>query len=317
MTLTEIFGETRKAGNPVHVSSIKGNIGHCEAASGAAGLAKLLLMFQKEVMPMQAGLTHLNPRLHGFKDGGLVVPRENIPWKKRNGVPRRALLNNFGAAGSNAMLVLEEPPTLTDSRHPDMLRSAYLFNLSARSPEALERSISIHQRFLDKHGPALRLDDICYTATARREVYSHRISLSCSSVQDLSDHLLKVRVPRSSSQTQDRRLVFVFSGQGASYPGMGQELLRTSPLFRNIVQQCDAILIRLGVPSVISFLNGNDSYGRLISKKEEVVITQCACVLLEYALARLVMSWGIMPQHLVGHRYASFHESTRNFYRLS
>ncbi|KAL8701717.1 MAG: hypothetical protein Q9224_000379, partial [Gallowayella concinna] len=139
-TLAGIFGNSHEHDNPVIVSSIKGNIGHCEAASGAAGLAKLLLMLQKEAVPMQAGLTNLNPRLHGFGEGRLVIPRETRPWKNKSTGPRRALLNNFGAAGSNGALILEEPPPpLVISYDLAPQRSAYLFNLSAKSAEALQR----------------------------------------------------------------------------------------------------------------------------------------------------------------------------------
>ena len=301
-TLTKVFGNSHNAANPVLVSSIKGNIGHCEAASGAAGLAKLLLMLQKEAVPVQAGLTKVNPRLHGFHDGRLVIPRETTPWKKRNGIARRALLNNFGAAGSNAMLILEEPPALTESRDSDLQRSAYPFNLSAKSSEALQESILLYQQFFEDYLSTLRLDDICYTATARRAVYSHRISLSSSSMQDLIDQLRQVNVPELASQTQNRGLIFAFSGQGAVYRGMGHELLKTSPIFRDIVQQCNATLVQMGVPSIIRFLDSDNGREHSLGGNEEVVVAQCACVVLEYALARLVMSWGIVPQYVVGHR---------------
>ena len=265
-------------------------------------MAKLLLMFQKEAIPTQAGLTQVNPRLHGFDDGGLVIPRETMPWKKRNGVSRRALLNNFGAAGSNAMLLLEEPPKVTKTRETDVQRSAYPFNLSAKSSEALQKSVLLYRQFLEDHKSTLRLEDICYTATARREVYRHRISLSCSSVQDLNEQLRQVQWADSHFRTPDRGLVFAFSGQGAMYRGVGHDLMETSPLFRQVVQQCNKTLLQMGVSSIEDFLVNVESGDSPKGSNEEVVVTQCACVVLEYALARLIMSWGIVPQHLVGHR---------------
>lgn len=251
---------------------------------------------------MQAGLTTLNPRLHGFGDGTLVVPRETTAWKKRSNAPRRALLNNFGAAGSNAALALEEPPTSTESRNPELLRSAYLFNLSAKSAEALRRSVTLHQQFIDAHRSTLRLEDICYTTTARREIYSHRLSLSCTSMQDLIDQLNNVRISKSDSQPGDRGMTFIFSGQGAVHRGMGSELMKTSPFFRTVVQQCSAILMEFEIQSLVDFLDNDGTRSHPGSKDDEIIATQCFCVVLQYALARLVMSWGILPQYLVGHR---------------
>ncbi|KAL8730211.1 MAG: hypothetical protein Q9166_004188 [cf. Caloplaca sp. 2 TL-2023] len=305
-TLTGVFGSAHESNDPLLVGSIKGNIGHCEAASGAAGLAKLLLMLRKEGIPVQAGLTQLNPRLHGFTEGKLVVPRETTPWQTWGDAPRRALLNNFGAAGSNGALSLEEPPTLADSRDPTLQRSAYLFNISAKSAEALQRSVTAHQRFLDQHMSSLLLEDICYTATARREIYTHRLSLCCSSMQDLKDQLDKVCISESNPQRRDRGIGFVFSGQGAVHKGMGKELMKTSSFFRTIVQQCNTTLIDFGVPSVIDYLDDDITQDKVRSKNDETIITQCICVVLQYALARLLMSWGIMPQHLVGHSLGEY-----------
>lgn len=281
-------------GQPLSISSIKGNIGHCEAASGAAGLAKLLLMLRKKEIPKQANHTHLNPRLTGLKDAGMLIPTDNHLWQHSNQQPRRALLNNFGAAGSNAALILEErmeTPRIEDSR------SSYVFNLSAKIQDALQLSVQQLQTFLSRSSS--RLSDICYTASARRQLYEYRISIAVSSINDLQMKLSKVVVKNIEPSKAPRKIVFVFSGQGSLYSGMGHEMMNTSSFFREQILRCDSIIQGLGFSSFLSFLH-KDTDSQLAS--DENIISQCACIALEYSLAKLFMFWNIVPDYVAGHR---------------
>lgn len=212
-SLRSVFEEAHSTANPLIVSSIKGNIGHSEAASGAAGLAKLLLMLRNKKIPKQANLNKLNHQLGDLENEGIIVPRELIPWKSQRSRPRRALLNNFGAAGSNVALLLEETIEPHDIEPQVEDRSAYLFNLSAKSKEAFKISIKNHQEFVIDAPAQFQLKDICYTATARRQIYSHRISISCSSIADLQEKLAKVTLEDKPIGKNDGPIVFVFSGQ--------------------------------------------------------------------------------------------------------
>ena len=288
--------------DPLVVSSIKGNIGHCEAASGAAGLAKLLLMLRNKEIPSQAGLQRLNPGLGDLDSAGIVIPLRSRSWDQTFMQPRRALLNNFGAAGSNAALLLEEMLEIEESEQDLDDRSAYVFNLSAKSKDALKVSISQHRQFLEQMPTQSLLRDVCYTATARRQSYKHRISVTCASIDDLKTKLGKVGLTTLKSAQSSRSTVFVFSGQGSLFPGMGKELMDTSPLFRKIILQCDNIIQDLGFPSILKFLRNDKTVSRLPQPDHEIIISQCACVSLEYALARLMISWDITPDLAIGHR---------------
>lgn len=281
--------------HPLVVSSIKGNIGHSEAASGAAGLAKLLLMLRKREILKQANFTQLNPRLTGLKDDGIVIPTENHSWQHSKLQPRRALLNNFGAAGSNAALILEEK--METPRGEDD-RSSYIFNISAKSQHILQVFIERFQRFLRQSSS--RLSDICYTASARRQVYEYRISIPVSSIKDLQTKLGNINVTTIEPSRASKRMVFVFSGHGSLYSGMGYELMHTSLLFKEWILRCDAIVQSLGFPSFLSFLHKNTES---MSFHDEIVASQCACVALEYSLAKLLISWNIVPDYVAGHRY--------------
>ena len=284
------------------VSSVKGNIGHCEAASGSAGLAKLLLMLRQGKIPVQASLTNLNPRLTNFLGDGITIPRETQRWKNSSSLPRRALLNNFGAAGSNVALLLEEYMEKRSQRDNQPNRSSYIFTVSARTSEALKELLQRYQEHLKAKGPELDIRDVCYTATARRQVYEHRVSFTCSSVDDLSEQLDKVRLDQPRVKEGSRPVIFVFSGQGASYLGMGRELIETSPFFKDTVKHCDKLVEGLGFPSVLRLLQSKDSDTTFGSESERIISFQCACVIIEYALAKLWMSWNIVPDVVLGHR---------------
>ncbi|KAM0229999.1 hypothetical protein ACHAPO_009551 [Fusarium lateritium] len=311
-TLKLVFGQHHSPKNPLLVSSIKGNIGHCEAASGAAGLAKLLLMLRENEIPRQAGLNNLNPALGDLESSGLVVPRRNMPWRQSRGMPRRAVLNNFGAAGSNASLLLEEwvrAPNESHKQHGTSDRSSYVFTLTAKSNKALQSSVDRTIEFLGKGGHQAYLADICYTATARRHQYDHRISLSCSSKADLIAKLQQHRAAASKHAKSVASTVFVFTGQGALYSGMGQELVTTYPPFKDIIMSCDQIIqgLGLGCPSLLNYMIHKDEiHLDTLSDVEHLIVSQCACIALEYALAKVFMSWGVKPDYVVGHSLGEY-----------
>lgn len=291
-------------GNPLFISSIKGNIGHCEAASGAAGLAKLLLMLQKKQIPAQAGYKIPNPGLGDLESCGFVIPRQVIPWQQEQRTPRRALLNNFGAAGSNASLLLEEWADRGNVQSGPHERSSYVFCLSAKSEKALQESLRQHIEFLERveNESDIHLRDICYTATARRQMYHHRISATSRSVKELRTKLEQLKEVKSIPPQSVSVIVFIFSGQGALYDGMSAELMNTLPLFKNTIDECDAILQDLGFPSIQSRFCKPREEIQFKEESDGIVMSQCACVALEYALAKVFISWGLAPQYIIGHR---------------
>lgn len=213
------------------------------------------------------------------------------------------MLNNFGAAGSNTSLLLEEwvEPPNTQPRHQE--RSAYVFALSAKSQIALQTAVHRHLQFLGKVERWPSLKDICYTATARRQIHDHRISVVCTSVDDLRTRLERCKAVNSIPAQNISATVFVFSGQGGLYHGMGEELMYTFPLFKEVIMSCDGIIQGLGYPSILSILHKDRGGVKALDGAEQIIASQCACVALEYALAKMFMLWGIMPKYVMGHRY--------------
>ncbi|MCJ1432685.1 hypothetical protein MMC27_002042 [Xylographa pallens] len=305
-SLQSIFGRSRNDSNPLIVSSIKGNIGHTEAASGAAGLAKLLLMLRRKTIPVQASLSYLNPRLMPLLAGTIKIPRETQPWSRGSTQPRRALLNNFGAAGSNVALLLEEYVGAKSQAIMSVPRTAYPFNLSARSQEALKKLVFEHRQLLLKKSFLARIEDICYAACARRQIYEHRLSVTCSSSEELIQKLTTANTDVPRITLSPSPTVFVFSGQGSSYYGMAQELIENSPVFKRTINYCDDYLQSLGFPSILRLLQSKTKDSPSSSAEDEVVGFQCACVIVEYALAKLWISWNIIPDIVFGHSLGEY-----------
>ncbi|KAL1636985.1 polyketide beta-ketoacyl-synthase [Diplodia intermedia] len=323
-SLQAAFGSARAPNNPLILSSIKGNIGHAEAASGAAGLAKLLLMMQKQRILPQAAYQTLNPRLASIAAHNIVVPTQATKWATPTpGAPRRALLNNFGAAGSNAALIVEEypqqqPTALRSRPAPAAARSAHVLTLSAKSADALERLRLAYCASLDAADAAAAspahsaaaLASICYTANARRQAFAaFRLAVTGSTLSDVSQKLRQQsQPPARGSNTTDHLPVFVFSGQGAVYPGMGAELLGTSaaPAFRDAVRECNDALAAAGFPTVDALLLGEEDAGKALDETDRIVVAQCACFVVEYALAALWRACGVAPAAVVGHSLGEY-----------
>ncbi|KAF4562547.1 hypothetical protein EYR36_003941 [Pleurotus pulmonarius] len=174
----------------------------------------------------------------------------------------------------------------------------YIFGLSAPSESAL---IDLRDQYVhwlqSPQGEAIRLADVVYTTIAHRPLQSHRLSLSASTKPELVEKLRSAKVVHTS--TEAARVAFVFSGQGSQYLGMGRSLYQTSTLFRQHIDQCHAILIDMGLPGVLPVVTaGADGSG--LSPLEEFQAYQTAIFSVEFALAKLWISWGLKPALVAG-----------------
>ncbi len=297
-----VFAQKRGAKNPLHITSVKANIGHLEAASGAAGLAKILLMMAHRTIPRLISLHDLNPRIAPLDADNTIIDRVHAPWEpSHGGQTRMALLNNFGAAGSNTATLVEEFARPS----PVQLEAIPLvFGLSAKTDTALEKLRAKYISWLQSSESAdERLVDIAYTSTSRRQLYEHRTAVAASTREELIEKLQKAKFVQSPSQ--DGKAVFVFSGQGAQYLEMGRTLYDSSPIFKSHIDECHSFLIASGFCGVLPIIApGPDGTG--LTETEEFEAYQAAIFALEYALAKLWMSWGVKPTAVVGHRYVLF-----------
>jgi acyl transferase domain-containing protein len=245
-SLESVFGGLSNS-QSIYLTSIKGSIGHAEAASGAASLAKILMMMRHSTIPPQVGFKRLNPKMENLLSGNFDITTQSLEWKTPNNSPKRALLNNFGAAGSNVALIVEEhqrkcvPPK---TERPT--RAAYNFILSAKSEAALKDLARLHLEKLQKNRADPAIEDICYTVTARRQMYNWRASVVAKTVPELAEQLGKDLIIHHCGQRTGNPIVFIFSGQGSFYSGMGKQLLSTAPVFRrkymNVTGYCGRLV---------------------------------------------------------------------------
>ena len=292
-----IFGKHRSAQQVLHVTSVKANIGHLEAAAGSAGLAKVLLMLRENKIPPQISSARLNPRFPDLASENIRVGGAGVEaWRSPGHGARRALLNSFGAAGSNAAIILQEAPQRRTAKQAEK-RTAYNFNVTAKRERDVEQYCARYLAMLES-SPETPLEDVCYTATARRQVYDYRLSLVCHSTQDLIQQL-RTRSKPMRCTSRKTPYMLVFSGQGAFYPGMGKGLMAAEPVFRDCVKRCDAIVTALGYKSVLPMICHEHAPQDML---EEILSVQLAGFCVEYALAAMWWSWNIRPAIVIGHR---------------
>ncbi|KAF2199798.1 hypothetical protein GQ43DRAFT_442160 [Delitschia confertaspora ATCC 74209] len=297
-SIESVFGTSDR---DVYITSIKANIGHLEAASGAASLAKVLLMLKNKRIPQQPALKQINPRLAAVMSKNMQITTDGADWKQDpNGQPRRAMINNFGAAGSNAAMIVEEHFLNVSGISQVTSRSVYPFRVSARTSKAVMSLCSQYLLSLRASGTHTHLRDVCYTAIARRRQYEHHFTVVCKGLDDLIRKLQEPTI--TQKQSKHKPIVFVFSGQGGAYHGMGRELLATSPTFRESVDACEQLLRDMGFPSVRRMLLGTCNS----EEARDTYMSQTSIFVLQYALAKLWSSFGVEPHCIIGHSLGEY-----------
>jgi acyl transferase domain-containing protein len=286
------------------VGSVKANIGHLEAASGVAGLVKAALCLKHQQIPPLANLDRPNPKIP-FSDLGLRLPRGLEPMPN-GGDPVYVGVNSFGYGGTNAHVILEEPPRPQAKEGTDapVIEAPMLLPLSARSPQAL---IALCGRAADQlRGlPAASLHDLCYSAGVRRMHHDHRLAMIGDTAEQLLAGLETIvaqgaeRLPTATAIPLglDSRPVFVFIGMGPQWWAMGRELLHTEPVFREAAEACDRIFQRLSGWSILGEMMADEAQSRI----QETHIAQPANFVVQVALAAMLRARGIEPAAIVGH----------------
>jgi acyl transferase domain-containing protein/acyl carrier protein len=301
--LGKVLASDRPAGRLCAIGSVKTNIGHCEAAAGIAGLIKVALALKHEEIP--ASLHFQEPNSHiPFDELPIRVQTRPSPWSEDIG-QALAGVSSFGFGGTNAHVVLQQAPQSgSENREAPVSNSSYLLPLSARSPEALHAVARSYQRFLAT--AEFSLHDVCYSASMRRNHHDYRLAVTGNSSQQLIEGLEaflggETRAGLSSGRKASasrRKLVFVFSGQGSQWFGMGRTLLHQEAVFRDSIERCELAFRPHTDWSLIAELGATDAAE---SRLNEVDVIQPALFAIQVALAALWRSWGIEPQAVVGH----------------
>lgn len=284
------------------IGSVKTNVGHLDAAAGITGFIKTILALDRQVLPPSLNFDAPNPEID-FDNSPFYVNTELTEWKS-NGKPRRAGVSSFGFGGTNAHMILEEAPLKQLPVNSDQLaRKHYLLVLSAKTSSALETATSNLVDYLKEH-PEVNLADVAYTLQVGRRLFNHRRLVI---VEDIEDAIIALESPprilTNCQETKDRSLVFMFTGQGSQYINMARELYETEQVFRQECDRCSELLQSyLDIP-LLEIIYPSTSSVSLIN---ETQYTQPAIFVIEYALAKLWMSWGIKPIAMIGHSIGEY-----------
>ncbi len=303
--LTKVFRETTEKVGFCALGSVKSNVGHLDAAAGIAGFLKTVMALENRQIPPSLHYESPNPAID-FAASPFYVNTRLAPWTTDGG-PRRAGVSSFGVGGTNAHVILEEAP---ETLPGGAARGHQLLLLSARTEAALDAATEALAERLENDPPALA--DVAFTLEAGRAVFRHRRFVVAADAAEAAV-ALRTRDPRKVAtavdreEPRDRPVVFMFSGQGAQYPGMGRELYDAEPAFREALDRSLDLLRRsAGLDLRPLLFPAPEAVERAAAELAETRCTQPALFAIEYALAELWKSWGVEPRALVGHSIGEY-----------
>jgi amino acid adenylation domain-containing protein len=303
--LTDVFREETDKRQFCAIGSVKTNIGHLDAAAGVAGFIKAVLALEHRALPPSLHFDTPNPQID-FERSPFRVNTALVPWPAPAGAPRRAGVSSFGLGGTNAHVILEEAPPVEPS---GPAREWQVMPVSARAAAALDEAAHRLARHLEEH-PEIPLADVAVSLQTGRQALPHRRAVVC---RDTSEAARALREPAGRNTiagqvfAKSPSIVFMFPGQGTQAAGMGSDLYRNEPVFRETVDACsDLFLARLGVDvrdAIVAAAGGDARADALLARTSS---TQAAIFTVELALAKLWMSWGITPSAMIGHSIGEY-----------
>ncbi|MEM9921072.1 MAG: SDR family NAD(P)-dependent oxidoreductase [Bacteroidota bacterium] len=317
ISLIEAHGTGTKLGDPIEIEalnlafgkseepycaigSVKTNIGHLDIAAGVTGFIKAALALKNRQLPPSLNFEQPNPKIN-FKNSPFFVNTKLREWP--NGKhPRRAGVSSFGIGGTNAHIILEEAPRAGKMAAS---RSSQLLLLSAKTAEGLEQRKKQLSGFLQANSH-VNLADTAYTLKVGRADFKYRQMVVCQNREEAIEQLDRPHSQRSLlGQRNQPDIVFMFSGQGSQYVNMCLDLYKEEKFFRTILDDCLNIAHRLSGKDLRSILfpKAGAADETAINQTE---FTQPILFMVEYALAKMLMKWGLQPDALIGHSIGEY-----------
>lgn len=303
--LDKVFGTGRD--KPLLVGSVKANIGHLESAAGIAGLIKTVICLRRKQVPPQVHFKTHNPNISW--DNCCVKIPTAINQLNSNGRPLRAGVSSFGFGGTNAHVILE---AYSADREKERIQDFaplpfHLFTLSSKTAEGMAAQAVSLQRFIQKTSD-VSLNDLVYSMANTRDHFAHGVVMKCNSVDELSgalDDIIHERdesllVVKSNPAQQSGSTAFLFTGGGAQYAGMADTLYASQPVFKAAIDKCITLANHWLEQDLKEILfAGPGTPAELLLNRIDYM--QPALFAYEYAMSQLWLSWGVMPDVLIGH----------------
>ncbi|KAK2595361.1 hypothetical protein QQS21_006897 [Conoideocrella luteorostrata] len=295
--LYRVFGTGRTKRAPLYIGSVKSNVGHLENASGIVSIIKACLMLEKGFILPNINFEKANDAIP-LDEWHMKVPVNLRPWPKDK---RYISINNFGFGGSNAHAVLERVPPSLSSLPGAIKDHPKLFVLCANDESAAKRMASQLSVYLEQHPEIFEkriFNDIAYTLSERRSHLPWRSAITASSCDELAMALNGTASLPKRAVTNNPKIGFIYTGQGAQWAQMGRELMDIYPVFASTMYAAAGCLERLGADfSLVE---------ELLKPKEESQISQAylsqpICTAVQLGMTDLLASWGVRPSMVLGH----------------
>ncbi|WP_431727231.1 type I polyketide synthase [Verrucosispora sp. TAA-831] len=293
--LAQVYGVGREAARPLLIGSVKPNIGHLEAGAGVAGVIKTVLALRHGHLPPSLGVTHPNPAVD-WESCGMRVVREVTPWQRR-AHPRRAAVSGYGYGGTIAHLVIEESDAAPEQTGRPGPGGPRLYPLSGASPAALRQYAERLATRLET-GPAPSIVDVGHTLARRRGHLPYRAAVVAAGRSALVDRLREItpagrRGVADPAPGGDRGAVWVFSGHGSHWTGVGRDLVEDTPAFADVLDRLD--------PVFRSEVGWTPRSALFDDRAQPVDVVQPMIFAVQVALAATWRSLGLRPAAVIGH----------------
>ncbi|GAA0665260.1 hypothetical protein GCM10010193_15850 [Kitasatospora atroaurantiaca] len=294
--ICDVFADSHTKDDPLVVGSVKTNIGHAEPAAGVVGVVKTVLQLRASTIYPHLNFSTPSPRIP-WDRYAVTVPTECRPWDAE---VKRAAINSFGFAGAIAAAVLEEAPPTAGEAQQATVTGGHVFTLSAKNRKSLAHQVEAYRTFLAEN-PDAPVGDIAYTGNVGRSHFNQRVAGVVHDRAELAAFLDKQAAALEKEKKSGgdfRKVAFLFTGQGSQYVGMGSALYEQFPVYREQVDECDRLFAPLLGRSIKDMVLGHSDDAEEIHQTR---YTQPALFTVEYALAKLWLSWGARPNALIGH----------------
>ncbi len=307
--ISNAIGRNRPKDHPVIISSVKANIGHLEAAAGVAGLIKACLCIEHRAVPPQANLKTPNPNIP-FEEMNLRLIKDEVVSLESLSKDLYVAVNSFGYGGSNANVLLRAPRphekhTIIHNKQAHLPSDRYILSLSTKQQASLKLTAQSYVDFLEKNKD-VSLADVCYSIGRHRSFFQRHLVVIAKDkdelIANLKDYIHGISNPdvivdNQQIKTQTKP-VFVFSGMGPQWWGMGQWLLTKGPVeCLNIAQECDRYFKKLAGWSILEEMRKT----KVESRIHETVVAQPAIFVIQVCFATALKMYDIEPSAIVGH----------------
>ncbi|QGA18697.1 hypothetical protein EYB26_006382 [Talaromyces marneffei] len=284
----------------LQLSSVKGLIGHTECTSGLISLVKTVLMIQEARIPAQASFSSINPHIHHSPDHNMEIPTKVLTWNENF---RAALINNYGASGSNASMVVVQAP-FTDKLAPAMEGSKSPFWFTGPDDRSLRAYASRFVRFLQSKSvssKSLTLGNVSFNVSRQsNRIHDKGLIFNAASLQELEQKLSTFASGESELASQSKLatkpVILCFGGQVSTFVGLDQQLYDNVTILRQHLNECDAIVVKLGHSSIFPGVFQKTSV-------EDPVHLQTMLFAVQYSSAKAWIESGVEPAAVVGHSF--------------